>query len=31
VARGAFFNDGRSQDVMIYGITRDDPRPWHNA
>jgi RimJ/RimL family protein N-acetyltransferase len=31
VARGAFFNDGRSQDVLIYGLTRDDPRPWHRA
>ena len=27
-ARGAFFNDGRSQDVVIYALVRDDPRPW---
>lgn len=30
-ARGAFFNGGRSQDVLIYGLVRDDPRPWHGA
>jgi RimJ/RimL family protein N-acetyltransferase len=28
-ARGAFFNGGRSQDVLIYALVRDDPRPWH--
>ncbi len=28
-ARGAFFNDGRSQDVLIYSLLRADPRPWH--
>jgi [ribosomal protein S5]-alanine N-acetyltransferase len=28
-ARGAFFNGGRSQDVLIYSLIRDDPRPWH--
>jgi [ribosomal protein S5]-alanine N-acetyltransferase len=28
-ARGAFFNGGRSQDVVIYSLLRDDPRPWH--
>ena len=28
-ARGAFFNDGRNQDVLIYALLRDDPRPWH--
>jgi RimJ/RimL family protein N-acetyltransferase len=28
-ARGAFWNDGRSQDVLLYGIVRSDPRPWH--
>jgi RimJ/RimL family protein N-acetyltransferase len=28
-ARGAFFNDGRNQDVMIYSLLRTDPRPWH--
>ena len=29
--RGAFFNDGRSQDVLLYALLRDDPRPWHGA
>jgi RimJ/RimL family protein N-acetyltransferase len=28
-ARSAFFNDGRSQDLLIYSLVRDDPRPWH--
>jgi RimJ/RimL family protein N-acetyltransferase len=28
-ARGAFFNGGRSQDVLLYSLLRDDPRPWH--
>ena len=28
-ARGAFFNDGRNQDVLLYSLLRDDPRPWH--
>lgn len=27
-ARGAFFNDGRNQDVLIYSLLRSDPRPW---
>lgn len=27
-ARGAFFNDGRNQDVVVYSLLRDDPRPW---
>jgi len=27
--RGAFFNDGRNQDVLLYGLLRTDPRPWH--
>jgi len=27
-ARGAFYNDGRSQDVSIYSLVRPDPRPW---
>jgi len=27
-ARGAFFNGGRSVDVLIYSLLRDDPRPW---
>lgn len=30
-ARGAFFNDGRNQDVMLYSLLRTDPRPWHGA
>jgi RimJ/RimL family protein N-acetyltransferase len=30
-ARGAFFNDGRNQDVLIYSLLRTDPRPWHAA
>jgi RimJ/RimL family protein N-acetyltransferase len=28
-ARGAFFNDGRNHDVLIYSLLRTDPRPWH--
>ena len=28
-ARGAFFNHGRSQDVLLYSLLRADPRPWH--
>jgi ribosomal-protein-alanine N-acetyltransferase len=28
-ARGAFFNDGRNQDVLVYSLLRNDPRPWH--
>jgi ribosomal-protein-alanine N-acetyltransferase len=27
-ARGAFFNDGRNQDVVVYSLLRDDPREW---
>jgi RimJ/RimL family protein N-acetyltransferase len=27
-ARGAFFNDGRNQDVVIYSLLRTDTRPW---
>ena len=27
--RGAFFNDGRNQDVLLYSLLRTDPRPWH--
>ena len=27
-ARGAFFNDGRNQDLLIYSLLRTDPRPW---
>jgi RimJ/RimL family protein N-acetyltransferase len=29
--RGAFFNQGRNQDVVLYSLLRDDPRPWHGA
>ena len=28
-ARGAFFNGGRNQDVLVYSLLRTDPRPWH--
>jgi RimJ/RimL family protein N-acetyltransferase len=27
-ARGAFFNGGRNQDLVIYSLLRTDPRPW---
>jgi len=27
-ARGAFFNDGRNVDVLLYSLLRSDPRPW---
>jgi [ribosomal protein S5]-alanine N-acetyltransferase len=27
-ARGALFHRGRSMDVLIYSLLRDDPRPW---
>lgn len=30
-ARGAFFNDGRNQDVLLYSLLRSDPRPWQAA
>ena len=30
-ARGAFFNDGRNQDVLLYSLLRTDPRPWHSG
>jgi Acetyltransferase (GNAT) domain len=26
--RGAFFNQGRSNDVLVYSLLRTDPRPW---
>ena len=29
--RGAFFNGGRNQDVLLYSLLRGDPRPWHSA
>jgi RimJ/RimL family protein N-acetyltransferase len=29
--RGAFFNDGRNQDVLLYSLVRTDPRPWHGT
>ena len=28
--RGAFFNDGRNQDVVVYSLLRTDPRPWRS-
>jgi RimJ/RimL family protein N-acetyltransferase len=28
IARGAFFNDGRSQDLLLYSLLRTDARPW---
>jgi RimJ/RimL family protein N-acetyltransferase len=28
--RGAFFNAGRNQDVVMYSLLRSDPRPWHS-
>ena len=29
--RGAFFNDGRNQDVLLYSLLRTDPRPWRGS
>ena len=29
--RGAFFNDGRNQDVLLYSLLRTDSRPWHGT
>ena len=29
--RGAFFNAGRNQDVLLLSLLRTDPRPWHGA
>ncbi len=29
-ARGAFFNHGRSQDVLVYSLVRSDERPWRS-
>ena len=29
--RGALFNGGRNQDIVIYSLLRTDPRPWHAA
>ena len=29
--RGAFFNDGRNQDVLLYSLLRTDLRPWHGS
>ncbi len=28
--RGAFYNDGRNQDVLLYSLLKTDPRPWHD-
>jgi RimJ/RimL family protein N-acetyltransferase len=30
-ARGAFYNAGRNQDVLVYSLLRDDLRPWHEG
>jgi RimJ/RimL family protein N-acetyltransferase len=30
-ARGAFFNAGRNQDLLMYSLLRSDPRPWHTG
>jgi RimJ/RimL family protein N-acetyltransferase len=30
-ARGAFYNDGRNQDVLIYSLLKTDPRPWQGG
>jgi ribosomal-protein-alanine N-acetyltransferase len=30
-ARGAFFNGGRNQDLLIYSLLRTESRPWHEA
>jgi len=29
-ARGAFYNDGRNHDVLIYSLLKSDPRPWRS-
>jgi [ribosomal protein S5]-alanine N-acetyltransferase len=26
--RAPFFNQGRSNDVLLYSLLRTDPRPW---
>lgn len=28
IIRGAFFNDGRNQDVLMFSLLRTDHRPW---
>jgi len=30
-ARGAFFNGGRSQDVLVFSLVRTDERPCHGT
>jgi [ribosomal protein S5]-alanine N-acetyltransferase len=30
-ARGAFFNDGRNQDLLLFSLLRTDTRPWRRA
>lgn len=30
-ARGAFYNNGQPNDVLIYSLVRSDPRPWQAA
>ena len=29
--RGAFFNNGANNDVLLYSLLRTDPRPWHTS
>jgi ribosomal-protein-alanine N-acetyltransferase len=29
--RGALYNDGRNQDVLLYSLLRTDPRPWRGS
>ena len=29
--RGAFFNDGRNQDVLLHSLLRTDLRPWRGS
>ena len=29
--RGAPSSGGRSVDVLVYSLLRDDPRPWHKS
>ena len=30
-ARGAFFNHGRNNDVLVFSLLRHDARPWRRA
>jgi ribosomal-protein-alanine N-acetyltransferase len=29
--RGAMFNGGRNQDLLLYSLLRTDPRPWRDG